>query len=104
MKNFVGKRQKKATNHIDLWPMKYHLNYIDVAQTASVLNVSRNYVYELVRQRKIPFYKPFGKKLMFKQDELHAVIESSKVQSITPIAELKQQANEKRLRGSIHNG
>ena len=84
--------------------MKYHLNYIDVAQTASVLNVSQKYIYELVRQRKIPFYKPFGKKLMFKLEELQSVVDASRVQSITPIAELKQQANDKRLRGSKHNG
>ena len=81
-----------------------YIEYIDVVAAASILNVSQKYIYELVRQRKIIFYKPFGKRLMFKQEELHAVIESSKVQSITPIAELKQQANEKRLRGSIHNG
>jgi excisionase family DNA binding protein len=81
-----------------------HLNYIDVATTASILNVSQKYIYELVRQRKIPFYKPFGKKLMFKLDELQSVVDASKVQSITPIAKLKRQANNKRLRGGINNG
>ena len=81
-----------------------YIEYIDVVAAASILNVSQKYIYELVRQRKIIFYKPFGKRLMFKQEELHAVIESSKVQSITPIAELKQDVNEKRLRGGIDNG
>lgn len=71
---------------------------IDVVGAASFLNVSQKYIYELVRQRKIPFYKPFGKKLMFKLEDLQAVIDASLVESITPIADLKQQVRDNRLK------
>ena len=77
--------------------------FIDVVTAASILNVSQKYIYELVRQRKIPFYKPFGKKLMFKQDELQAVVDASRVQSITPVSNLKKQVNDNRLRRGIDN-
>jgi excisionase family DNA binding protein len=64
--------------------------YLDVEQAAAFLNVSPKYVYTLTQQRKIPFYKPFGKKLMFKAEELQDIVDASQVKSVTPIEELKQ--------------
>lgn len=65
--------------------------YLDVEQAAAFLNVSPKYVYTLTQQRKIPFYKPFGKKLMFRAEELKDIVDASQVKSVTPIDELKQQ-------------
>ena len=65
--------------------------YLDVEQAAAFLNVSPKYVYTLTQQRKIPFYKPFGKKLMFKEEELQDIVDASQVMSVTPVEELKQQ-------------
>lgn len=63
--------------------------YLDVEQAAAFLNVSPKYVYTLTQQRKIPFYKPFGKKLMFKEEELQDIVDASQVRSVTPVEELK---------------
>jgi excisionase family DNA binding protein len=70
--------------------MKDQVIYLDVEQAAAFLNVSPKYVYTLTQQRKIPFYKPFGKKLLFKLEELTDIVDASQVRSITPIEELKQ--------------
>jgi excisionase family DNA binding protein len=70
--------------------MKDQVIYLDVEQAAAFLNVSPKYVYTLTQQRKIPFYKPFGKKLLFKLEELTDIVDASHVRSITPIEELKQ--------------
>ena len=78
--------------------MKNEVKFLDVEQAAAFLNVSPKYVYTLTQQRKIPFYKPFGKKLMFKLEDLQAVIDASLVESITPIADLKQQVRDNRLK------
>ena len=78
--------------------MKNEVKFLDVEQAAAFLNVSLKYVYTLTQQRKIPFYKPFGKKLMFKLEDLQAVIDASLVESITPIADLKQQVRDNRLK------
>lgn len=83
--------------------MNYNSNFIDSVGAASILNISQRYLYELVRQRKIPFYKPYGK-LIFKQEEILEIVNSSKVQSIIPDYELERQANDFILRGGKHNG
>ena len=70
--------------------MKNEVKFLDVEQAAAFLNVSPKYVYTLTQQRKIPFYKPFGKKLLFKLEELTDIVDASHVRSITPIEELKQ--------------
>ena len=70
--------------------MKNEVKYLDVEQAAAFLNVSPKYVYTLTQQRKIPFYKPFGKKLLFKLEELTDIVDASHVRSINPIEELKQ--------------
>jgi excisionase family DNA binding protein len=53
--------------------------YINVQQAADFLNVTPKYVYTLTQQRKIPYYKPFGKMILFKTEELHDIIEKSKI-------------------------
>tara|TARA_R110000822_G_scaffold23308_6_gene72256 strand:- start:254 stop:454 length:201 start_codon:yes stop_codon:yes gene_type:complete len=64
-------KQNKETNQ-----------FIKIKEVSQLLNLSTPYVYELVAQRKIPFYKPFGKILMFKKDEILQIIENSKVSKI----------------------
>ena len=78
--------------------MKDQVIYLDVEQAAAFLNVSPKYVYTLTQQRKIPFYKPFGKKLLFKLEELKDIVDASHVRSITPVANLKQQVSDNRLK------
>jgi excisionase family DNA binding protein len=78
--------------------------YSSLKEVASFLGLSQNYIYELVHQRKIPFYKPFGKKLMFNLDEVKATIEGSKVESKATYSDIDLAANNLMLRRGRVNG
>ena len=78
--------------------------YSSLKEVASFLGLSQNYIYELVHQRKIPFYKPFGKKLMFNLDEVKATIEGSKVESKATYSDIDLAANNLMLRRDMANG
>jgi excisionase family DNA binding protein len=78
--------------------------YSSLKEVAAFLGLSQNYIYELVHQRKIPFYKPFGKKLMFNLDEVKATIEGSKVESKASYSEIDVAANNLMLRRGRANG
>jgi excisionase family DNA binding protein len=45
-----------------------------VNEAAVFTGLSKNYLYKLVHQKKIPYYKPLGGRVFFKQDELEAFI------------------------------
>ena len=78
--------------------------FVSLKQVAAYLGLTENYIYELVHQRKIPFYKPFGKKLMFNLDEVKATIEGSKVESKASYSEIDVAANNLMLRRGRANG
>ena len=78
--------------------------YSSLKEVAVYLGLTENYIYELVSQRKIPFYKPFGKKLMFNLDEVKATIEGSKVESKASYSEIDVAANNLMLRRGRANG
>lgn len=59
--------------------MKYKVKYIDVVGAATILNVRQRYVYQLIRQKKITAYKPFGGKILFKESEILDLVERSKM-------------------------
>ena len=74
--------------------------FVNLKEVAAFLRVSQKYVYRLVEQRKIPFYKPFGKKLMFKLGEVKAVVEGSRVVHKQINAATEDASNEYMLRRS----
>jgi len=78
--------------------------YSSLKEVAAFLGLSQNYIYELVHQRKIPFYKPFGKKLMFDLDEVKATVECSKVESKANYSDIDEAANNLMLRRVRANG
>ena len=78
--------------------------FVSLKEVAAYLGMTENYIYELVHQRKIPFYKPFGKKLMFNLDEVKATIEGSKVESKASYSEIDVAANNLMLRRGRANG
>ena len=45
-----------------------------VDEAAAFLNLSKNYVYKLVSQKKIPCYKPMAGRVFFKPSELEAFL------------------------------
>jgi len=69
-------------------------NFVSLKEVAAFLGLSQKYIYSLVEKRKIPFYKPFGKKLMFKLDEVQSIVEGSKVDHKQINAAAEDAANE----------
>lgn len=55
-----------------------NVKFIGAEEAAKFLGFSITYLYELTSKRIIPFYKPSGKKLLFKQSDLTNWIEKSR--------------------------
>ena len=47
---------------------------LSVDEAASFTGLSKNYLYKLVHQKKIPYYKPLGGRVFFRQNELECFI------------------------------
>jgi excisionase family DNA binding protein len=58
---------------------------LDLKQSAEYLKLKPSYIYSLVSQGKLPYYKPNGKKLYFFKHELNRWILGTKVRSIDEI-------------------
>lgn len=54
-------------------------NYITFPEACEYLGLSAHYLYKLVGRRRIPHYKPNGKKLFFSVEELDAWIAAGRV-------------------------
>lgn len=60
--------------------------FLTIGEAAYYTGFSVKYIYQLVHNRIIPYYKP-GRKLFFKASELDAWISKSKMKSIQEIEE-----------------
>ena len=47
---------------------------LSVEEAALFTGLSKNYIYKLVCQKRIPFYKPMGGRVFFKKEELEGFI------------------------------
>jgi excisionase family DNA binding protein len=47
---------------------------LSVNEAAAFTGLSKNYLYKLIHQKKIPHYKPNGGRVFFKQEELEGFI------------------------------
>ena len=61
--------------------MSREKNFLTVKEAAKELRLSVSTVYKMVLKKEIPFYKPNGKILYFKREELMDWVEQSKVPS-----------------------
>jgi excisionase family DNA binding protein len=50
---------------------------LNITEAASLLGLKRKTLYNLVHQRRIPYYKPLGKALRFKPSDLQTIVEES---------------------------
>ena len=64
--------------------------YLTATEAAAFLNIQISYLYKLVHNGAIPRYKPFGKLLFFKLDDLKKFIENGRVKSMD---EIEQEAD-----------
>ena len=47
---------------------------LNIEEASLFTGLAKNYLYKLVHQKKIPFYKPLGGRLFFKREELEAFL------------------------------
>ncbi|WP_368211523.1 helix-turn-helix domain-containing protein [Aeromonas sp. s10] len=71
---------------------------LSAEECAELLGVSVGYVYRQTSEKRLPFYKPNGKKIYFKRDELLDWLLSHR---ISPDAELTEHVT-KRMRQVSH--
>ncbi|MBS4709458.1 helix-turn-helix domain-containing protein [Aeromonas caviae] len=71
---------------------------LSAEECAELLGVSVSYVYRLTSERRLPHYKPQGKKIYFRRDELLDWLLSHR---ISPDAELTEHVT-KRVRQASH--
>ena len=56
-----------------------------IQEVATYTGFSKAYLYKLTHSRKIPFYKPFGKKLFFRFSEINELFFSERSQTLKEI-------------------
>ena len=66
---------------------------IDVQEFAELFGLKPSYIYKLIYEKKINYYKPFGKKVYFRRSELLERFNDSKVEANADEMELKNKAD-----------
>lgn len=56
-------------------------NVLSFEEAARYLNLAESYLYKLTSSQQIPFYKPNGKKLYFKREELDSWMLQNRIQT-----------------------
>lgn len=64
-------------------------NVLTLEEALEYTGFARSYLYKLTAARKIPHYKPNGKRLFFNREELERWLQQNR---ITPDSELNEQA------------
>lgn len=54
-------------------------DFLNVHEAAQYLGFAVNYVYKLTAAHRIPFYRPVGRKVMFRRSELDKWVNGSRV-------------------------
>ena len=53
--------------------------YLDINEASSLLHLKKSYIYRLVSERRLPFYKPSGGRILFDRQELEGIVKTSRV-------------------------
>ena len=72
-----------------------NLELLDLTQAAEYLKLKPSYIYSLTHQKKIPYYKPNGKRIYFNKVELNKWITESKIKSVGEVEEDYNKQKEK---------
>lgn len=69
---------------------------LDVNQAADYLKLKPSYIYSLIHKKKIPHYKPNGKRVYFNKIKLKKWIAESKIKTVD---EIEKEYNEQKKSG-----
>lgn len=68
-----------------LMELSFKKQYLNVVEASVYTGFTPKYIYQLVHRAEIPFYKPTGRKLFFKIEDLDEWISTSKSKSVNEI-------------------
>lgn len=71
---------------------------IGIKEFSEMFGFKPSYIYKLVYEKRVNYYKPFGKKLFFKLSELKVQFEESKTEAVTTDQRIKEAADKFMLR------
>lgn len=54
---------------------------ITIPELSEMFGLKKSYIYKMLHEKSLPHYKPFGKKVFFKLNEINEILEVSKVKS-----------------------
>ncbi|MES2764722.1 MAG: helix-turn-helix domain-containing protein [Bacteroidota bacterium] len=61
---------------IETMLLEQNTRFLSLSEAATYLNVSESFLYKAIAKRTIPFSKPNGKLIYFRQSDLNAWIEN----------------------------
>ena len=69
----------KTVKRIEELILKGQDGIFDINEAADYLNVSKSFLYRLTCEKRIPHYKPTGKRLYFKKQDLDAWLTQNRI-------------------------
>lgn len=75
--NNLTLKSREGLNDID--------SYMNTLEASEYLDISKSHLYKLTMNRNIRFYKPNGKKIYFKKNDLDNYLNSKKSKSINDL-------------------
>jgi len=66
---------------------------IGIKEFSEMFGFKPSYIYKLVYEKRVNYYKPFGKKLFFKLSELKVQFEESKIEAVANDTTIKDAAD-----------
>lgn len=64
---------------------------LTLEECAEYTGLAKSYLYKLTHSRQIPYFKPNGKKIFFKREEVDSWLLSNKVETVNSFDELAMQ-------------
>lgn len=85
MKYTNTNKVQEQLSEIKLLINQQSIELLDLNQAAEYLKLKPSYVYSLIHQKKIPYYKPNGKRVYFNKAELNNWVTGSRIKTVDEI-------------------
>ena len=58
---------------------------LSVEDLSLLIGMKPSYIHKLVQQKRLPYYKPFGKQIFFKKSEITQLLQDKRVPSVAEL-------------------
>jgi len=70
--------------------MADYIRFLSIDEACAMLHLRKSYVYKLINEHRLPYFKPLGGRILFDQAELESFVRKSR---ISTNAELSSEAD-----------